>query len=119
MTLKTEQTEVGQQPGLCSHVKFFSYKDDTPNTFPSPWKAAFPKDGPLGYWQVFAKRCSNISHDAGGLVDEETAKMVWMGILSEYEDYEKMGMWLPHQVMEEHRQVASALGWYTKTNLEK
>lgn len=98
-----------------SEIKFFSYKEYKLDDFPTPWKAAFPNSEALGYWEVFCKRCSNISGSSNGVVDEQTAKNVWMGILSEYEAYQRMGMWLPDQVMDEHRQVAAALGWYPKS----
>ena len=46
------------------------------------------------------------------LVDAETAKRVWLSVLQDYEEYERMGMWVPEEILEEHRQVAIALGWY-------
>ena len=80
----------------------------------TPWKAAFPDGSKRGYWDIFAKHCSCISDDPNGIVDEETARRVWTEILSGYEDYMKMGMWLPERVMDEHLQIAIALGWYVK-----
>ena len=75
----------------------------------TPWEAAFPSDRPLGYWQAFVRRCSKLSKD--GLIDENIAKNVWLSILKDYEDYEKLGMWIPDEALEEHRKVAQALGW--------
>ena len=45
-------------------------------------------------------------------MDEETARKVWISILKDYEDSQRMGMWLPEEELEEHREVAIALGWY-------
>ena len=39
------------------------------------------------------------------------SKEVWLSILKDYEDYEKLGMWIPSEALEEHRKVAKALGW--------
>ena len=99
--------ELGHSPG----IRYFAYNDTLSNGFPSPWKAAFPESRPMGYWEAFAKRCATDSLSTGGLVDAKTARRVWLSILGEYEDYERMGMWIPEQIMEEHRQVAVALGW--------
>ena len=97
-----------------SRTNYFSYNADEACGFPSPWKAAFPDSRPLGYYEAFGNRCAKVSPDADGLVDEETAKRVWLSILREYEDYQRMGMWLPEEILEEHRRVAMALGWYRK-----
>ena len=93
-------------------TRCFSPGDDGTSGFPSPWRAAFPNNRPLGYWNVFQERCERISSDSGGVIDNETAKGVWLSILLEYENYERMGMWIPGEILEEHRQVARALGWY-------
>ena len=85
----------------------FSYL--TGGVLATPWEAAFPSDRPLGYWEVFVKRSSKLTTD--GLIEENVAKEVWLSILNDYEDYEKHGMWIPSEVLEEHRKVAKALGW--------
>ena len=45
------------------------------------------------------------------MIDEKTAREIWLSILHEYESYLRMGMWLPDDVLEEHRKVAESLGW--------
>ena len=77
----------------------------------SPWKTAFPDRQPMGYWDVFSKRCAKIAENSNGVISEETAKDVWLSILGEYEAYLQMGMWLPEGILEEHRIVAKSLGW--------
>ena len=96
---------------ISASTRHFSLSDDV-SGFQTPWKAAYPDRQPLGYWSVFQGRCQKISREPSGLIDEETAKGVWLSILIEYESYERMGMWIPEAVLEEHRQVARALGWY-------
>ncbi|MDG7000701.1 MAG: hypothetical protein JRN15_16525 [Nitrososphaerota archaeon] len=75
----------------------------------TPWEAAFSSSDPLGYWQAFARRCSKLGRD--GVVEEQVAREVWLSILRDYEDYEKLGMWIPEDALLEHRSVAQALGW--------
>jgi len=52
--------------------------------------------------------------NSNGLADEETAKGVWLSILSEYDSYAKMEIWLPENILDEHRMVAKSLGWIQK-----
>ncbi|MGH2639328.1 MAG: hypothetical protein ACRDF4_08630 [Rhabdochlamydiaceae bacterium] len=114
MAQTTERTSIpgeSKPAGSSSGTRYFSYDADEAGGFPSPWRAAFPESDPVGYWESFGKRCAMVSSGAGGVVDEETARRVWLSILREYEDYERMGMWIPSEVLEEHRQVAIALGW--------
>lgn len=92
----------------------FSFISDELGSALTPWEVAFPDRQPLGYWVIFSKRCEKIATNSEGLVDEETAKQVWLSILQEYEDYQKMGMWLPAETLEEHRMVAESLGWIQK-----
>jgi hypothetical protein len=105
--LLSEQTNL-------TRTKYFAYNADEERGFPSPWKAAFPKSRPLGYWEAFGRRCARVSHGVDGLIDEETARIVWLSILRDYEDYERMGMWIPRELLDEHRQVAISLGWYER-----
>ncbi len=93
--------------------RYFSFGDVNSSNHPSPWKAAFPYNRPQGYWEAFVRRCAKLSGKAQGLVDEETARKVWLEILRDYEEYVRMGMWLPDGILDEHRQVAVALGWFS------
>ena len=94
-------------PGI--NRPMFSYIDDYLDGHASPWKAAFPDRAVTGYSEAFRKRCSSAS--SGGLVDGDTARRIWLEILREYESYEKMGMWIPDEILEEHREIARGLGW--------
>ncbi|MDG6994373.1 MAG: hypothetical protein JRN52_00500 [Nitrososphaerota archaeon] len=98
----TERVKVSGQTA----VRKFTYLKGSQKT---PWAAAFPHSPPLGYWQAFGRRCAQIGQD--GFVDEETARRVWLSILKDYEEYTKLGMWIPDDALEEHRKVAQALGW--------
>ena len=92
-------------------TKYFSYDSDDNRGFPSPWKAAFPASGPLGYWDAFSRRCRKLADNPDHVVDQQVAKKVWLSILLEYEEYERMGMWVPEEILNQHRRVAVALGW--------
>ena len=93
-------------------TRYFSFVDSLATDAPAPWRVAFPRSKPLGYYKAFARRCSKITGSTNGKVDEETARKVWISILKDYEDSQRMGMWLPEDELEEHRKVAIALGWY-------
>jgi hypothetical protein len=92
----------------------FAFFSDDLGVAMTPWKAAFPDREPQGYCEVFSKRCVKINQNSNGLVDEETAKRVWLSILREYDEYVQMGMWLPGEILEQHRTVAETLGWIEK-----
>lgn len=94
-----------------TNQKSFSFVFDQTGNILTPWKAAFPDKKSLGYSELFSKRCAKIADSSTGLVDEITAKQVWLSILDECESYQRKGMWLPSQVLDEHRMVAKALGW--------
>jgi hypothetical protein len=89
----------------------YAYRADFESGLASPWMAAFPDRCPLGFWETFQRRCEKIV-PGEMLVNETTARRVWLSILWEYEDYERMGMWIPEAVLEDHKRVARALGWY-------
>lgn len=100
-----------QESQLSRGMRYFSLTDEDTKA-PTPWHAAFPNSGPLGYYQAYEKKCSKVTNDPQGVVDEDTARKVWISILKDYEDYKRMGMWLPDKELDEHRLVAIALGWY-------
>lgn len=106
-----ETPEETQLEKSAEDKKSFSFLSDELNGALSPWKTAFPDRQPLGYWEVFSNRCSKIAANSNGLVDEETAKEVWLSILREYETYLQMGMWLPEEILDQHKMVAESLGW--------
>ena len=79
-----------------------------------PWKAVFPDGKPRGYWELFLARCAKASCESRGFVSEKMAKQIWLMILSEYEEYQRMGMWIPAEIVEEHRAIALTLNWLKK-----
>ena len=93
-------------------TRCFSFADNLNTDWPAPWRVAFPGSKPLGYYRAFERRCLKLTNGTVGVVDEETARKIWISILKEYEDFQRMGMWLPEEELEDHKKVAIALGWY-------
>jgi hypothetical protein len=94
-----------------SKTKKFAYRSDYANGVASPWKAAFPSSPPLGYWEAFGRKCEKLEPE-DAVVNETIARRVWLSVLWDYEDYMRMGLWIPEAILEDHRKVARALGWY-------
>jgi len=91
----------------------FAFKADYYEGSASPWKKAFPQSSRLGCTDAFRRRCEKFAINGEGIVSKEVAKYVWLEILQDYEISVKMGLWIPDELLEEHKSVARALGWLT------
>ena len=59
-------------------LRYFSIADGlSKNGIASPWRTAFPHGRPLGYYDVFEKRCAKLVGDPRKPIDEDTARKLW------------------------------------------